>query len=93
MSDASRPNPYGSGSLKAMARQGLAELRNVLYQGYGSQVDPGVWGSPSYDEIRRDRRTSAPERKSLLASALDDAANRLRDVPSSERRSEDGREL
>lgn len=71
---------WGSGHAKAMARQGLAELRGALYpeSNVAQPTEYGMFGKETPGEVASSREgsSSRDEERSVLGAALREAKGR-----------------
>lgn len=85
MSEARDPKPFGTEHAKAMARLGLAELRNAFYPDSNvaqSHAELGLYGTATPAEVTEGRRAESPtqvlssEKGSILSDRLKQAETR-----------------
>jgi hypothetical protein len=71
---------WGSGHMKAMAKQGLAELRGLMYTGsnVAQPTEYGIFGKETPGEVAssREKERSPDEERSVLGEAMRDAKDR-----------------
>lgn len=61
MSNEKKKPKIGEGAISAYGRQGLAEIRSVIYPGSGVPVDHGIWGNRTQGEIAKERSGESRE--------------------------------
>ncbi|MBL9118509.1 MAG: hypothetical protein JNL80_01185 [Phycisphaerae bacterium] len=70
---------WGSGHMKAMAKQGLAELRGLMYTGsnVAQPTEYGIFGKETPSEVAASREGAASkDEPSVLDDALESAKTR-----------------
>jgi hypothetical protein len=75
----------GDGTLKAMGRLGLNELRATVFNPSGNiaqPLEPGMFGNPTPGEIAKDRQSMVDERVRSAQERTEDAE---RNEPEAER--------
>ena len=70
---------FGAGHLKAMGRQGLAELRGAFYaqSNVAQPTQPGIFGAPTQGEVANERRQDARDNSDTKESVVNDRLDQV----------------